>query len=72
MTELESENATFRRMYAELALGNAAFKEPWSENCRAVREATGSRGSCEGTRVIDRSRPPTSGMKVAGSCDDKW
>ena len=24
------------------------------ENCRAVREATGGRGTCEGTRVIDR------------------
>jgi len=40
MKELEAENAKLKRMYADLALENAAIKD---ENCNAVREAPSRR-----------------------------
>ena len=44
LRELDAENAKLKRMYADLALENAAIKDmSWPENYRAVREATGGR-----------------------------
>ena len=40
--DLEAENAKLKRMYAELALDNAAMKELIAKNCRAGAEARGS------------------------------
>ena len=39
--ELEAENAKLKRMYAELALDNAAMKDLIAKNCRADAEARG-------------------------------
>jgi putative transposase len=39
--ELESENAKLKRMYAELALDNAAMKDLIAKNCRAGPPARG-------------------------------
>src|SRR5690606_26445369 len=39
--ELEAENAKLKRMYAELALDNAAMKDLIAKNCRAGAEARG-------------------------------
>ena len=47
MKELEAENAKLKRMYADLALENAAIKDVLPENCNAVREAAGRRGARE-------------------------
>ena len=43
LRELDAENAKLKRMYADLALENAAIKDVLPENYRAVREATGGR-----------------------------
>lgn len=39
--DLEAENAKLKRMYAELALDNAAMKDLIAKNCRAGPEARG-------------------------------
>ena len=39
--ELEAENAKLKRMYAELALDNAAMKDLIAKNCRAGAKARG-------------------------------
>lgn len=39
--ELESENAKLKRLYAEMALGNAAMKDLIAKNCRAGAETRG-------------------------------
>ena len=43
--ELEAENAKLKRMYADLALENAAIKDVLPENCNAICEATGGGGA---------------------------
>jgi putative transposase len=43
LRELEVENAKLKRMYADLALENAAIKESSTESCKAVGEATDCR-----------------------------
>lgn len=47
LRELETENARLKRMYADLALENAAIKLRTSstESCRAVRKAAGRCGA---------------------------
>ena len=44
MRELEAENARLKRMYADLALENAAIKDVLAKNSDAVREAAGGLG----------------------------
>ena len=58
MKELEAENAKLKRMYAELALENAAIKDVLlPENCNAVREAAGGRGPGDGARAAGQRGP---------------
>ena len=52
MKELEAENAKLKRMYADLALENAAIKDVLSRKCDAVREAAGRRGVRERASAI--------------------
>ena len=49
LRELEVENAKLKRMYADLALENAAIKESSTESCKAVGEATDCRDVGGGT-----------------------
>ena len=44
MRELEAENARFKRMYADLALENAAIKDVLAKNSDAARETAGGLG----------------------------
>ncbi|MGB9329444.1 MAG: hypothetical protein WCB10_01615 [Steroidobacteraceae bacterium] len=74
-----AENAKLKRMYAELA-ENAAIRDVLSKTCRAVREATGGRGTCEGARAINReglqvarlARTFLSTCRPAGADADFW
>ena len=54
--DLEAENAKLKRMYAELALDNAAMKDLIEKNCRAGAEARGSavpdRGTCAAAEPV--------------------
>src|SRR5688572_25413657 len=56
--ELEAENAKLKRMYAELALDNAAMKDLIAENCRTGAEAR--RGEVPG-----RAAPATGSTRLS-------
>lgn len=62
--DLETENARLKRMYAEMALNNAALKDLMAKNCRAGSEAGGSafphRGACASPEPVLRLRGPVS------------
>lgn len=47
--ELETENAKLKRMYAELALDNAAMKDLIAKNCRTGAQARGGAVPCGGS-----------------------
>jgi len=49
--ELEAENARLKRMYAEMALDNAAMKDLIAKNCRAGAEARGGAVPGRGARA---------------------
>lgn len=49
--ELEAENSKLKRMYAELALDNAAMKDLIAKNCRAGAEARGGAVPRRGARA---------------------
>lgn len=49
--ELEAENAKLKRIYAELALDNAAMKDLIAKNCRAGPEARGGAVPRRGARA---------------------
>lgn len=49
--ELEAENARLKRMYAEMALDNAAMKDLIAKNCRAGAEARGGAVHGRGARA---------------------
>lgn len=53
--ELEAENARLKRMYAELALDNAAMKDLIAKNCRAGPEARGGAVPDAGARTPTES-----------------
>ena len=59
MRELEAENARLKRMYADLALENAAIKDVLAKNSDAVREAAGPSIAC-------RSREPAGPQACRG------
>jgi putative transposase len=65
MKELEAENAKLKRMYAELALENAAIT-CCPENCRAVREAGAPAASAMEhlSRSLTRMSRPQQGMTL--------
>jgi hypothetical protein len=45
LRELQTENAKLTRMYADLALENAAIKDVLNQSCKAACEATDCRGA---------------------------
>ena len=49
--ELEAENSKLQRLYAEMALDNAAMKDLIAKNCRAGAEARGRALPSRGTRT---------------------
>jgi putative transposase len=53
MRELEAENARLKRMYADLALENAAIKDVLTKNSDAVREAPGGGGHGDRAPPVD-------------------
>ena len=53
--ELETKNAKLKRMYAELALDNAAMKDLIAKNCRADGEARGGAVPRRGSRSAPTS-----------------
>src|SRR5262245_6928468 len=66
MRELEAENAKLKRMYADLALENAAIKDVLSRNCRAVREAAGRGDLRARARSVDPALLPHRGTVADG------
>jgi len=75
--ELEAENARLKRMYAELALDNAAMKDLIAKNCRTGEQARGGAVPGRGARaaatpvlrvrrtVTCRVLPPAAGLDGA-------
>jgi putative transposase len=66
MRELEAENARLKRMYADLALENAAIKDVLTKNSDAVCEAPGGAGHGDRARADDQTSLLGSGLVAGG------
>lgn len=66
LRELEAETAKLKRMYAELALENAALKEVVNRSGDAVREAAGDRAAGERAPDVGGARLPGGAVGAGG------
>jgi len=66
MRELEVESAWLKRMYADLALENAAIKDVLTKNSDAVREAAGGRGHGDRAPTVDHASLQGSRLVAGG------